>query len=82
MFLQAGGLMLELVKLLRICIADESRETVCSGVDQVCRPFGAMGVAISFGQWQEHYRDFYIILYQRMRILAAGWQVVEQRDIF
>ena len=34
-----------------------------------------MGVAMSFGQWQEHYRDFYIILYQRLRRLAADWQV-------
>jgi len=82
MFLRAGGLMLELAKLLRICVAEESRETVCSGVDQVCRPCGAMGVAMSFGQWQEHYRDFYIILYQRLRRLAADWQVVEQRHIF
>ena len=32
--------MLELAKLLRICVADESRETICSGVDQVCRPCG------------------------------------------
>ena len=54
--------MLELAKLLRICVADESRETVCSGVDQVCRPFGAMGVAMSFGQWQEHCRALDIIL--------------------
>ena len=74
--------MLELAKLLRICVADESRETVYSGVDQVSRPFGAMGVAISFGQWQEHCRDFDITLYQRLRRLAADWQVVEQRPIF
>ena len=74
--------MLELAKLLRICVIDESLETVCGSVDQVCRPFVAMGVAMSFGQSQEHCRDFDVILCQRLRRLAADWQVIEQRHIF